>query len=144
MIFFSCSLSCPNKKLTYVLFAGLVNIYICSCYKAWLNTQMRKVNAQILASVRIFSSCLAASMKISSKNLTQRLRLSLWSCNLFLVSLTHTLNLKKWKDFIQKCLVRVTCKYYFLPYLTTLVLFQQTAGANRRENRCALMACLAD
>lgn len=71
ILFFSHSLSCPNKKLSYVLFAGLVNIYIyiCSCYKTQLNTQMRKVNTQILANERIFSFCLAASTKISSKKL---------------------------------------------------------------------------
>lgn len=71
MIFFLILGPAQIKKLTYVLFAGLVNIYIyiCSCYKTWLHTKMRKVNAQILASVTVFSFYLAASTKIPSKNL---------------------------------------------------------------------------
>lgn len=132
ILFFSHSLSYPNKKLTYVLFAGLVNIYICSCCKTWLNTQMRKVNAQILASKRISSSCISASTKISSKKLIQPLRLVAVELQFVFSDFNTYSKLKNSKDFHSKMPGEGYLQVLFLPYLTTQYNFSkqlvQTGG----------------
>lgn len=74
---------------------------------------MREVNAQMLASKNIFPSCLGPSRKNFFKKCTQPPSLWLWSSNLFLVILQHTLKFNSQKSsggYLQGL---------FLPSLTT-------------------------
>lgn len=80
---------------------------------------MRKVNAQILASKRISSSCISASTKISSKKtylaskvVTVELQSAFSDFNIYS-------KLKNSKDFHSKMPSEGYLQALFLPYLTT-------------------------